>query len=170
MFRAASRRNFARLMQCPPDACCLLTPPPRMSISMSMSTNPAESAHPAADPETDADSDAGMPPQSLPDWAQETPRRRRLLSRRNLAIAIVALVVIGFVTWLNFPFIPDPVILLTRQPDLLVDSAGTGAQWTMPGALWADPVCRRCHCRTAGPARLARPHRRPAHPGRAHRL
>lgn len=100
---------------------------------MSMSTNPAESAHPAADPETDADSDAGMPPQSLPDWAQETPRRRRLLSRRNLAIAIVALVVIGFVTWLNFPFIPDPVILLTRQPDLLVDSAGTGAQWTMAG-------------------------------------
>ena len=52
----------------------------------------------------------------LPDWAQAT-RRRRAFSRRNLLIGAALFVILGFVVWLNFPFIPDPVILLTRQPD-----------------------------------------------------
>lgn len=69
----------------------------------------------------------------LPDWAQEAPRRRRFISRRNGLIAFVALVVVGFLVWINFPFIPDPVALLGRQPDAVFDSVSTGASWTMHG-------------------------------------
>ena len=68
----------------------------------------------------------------LPDWAQELPRRRRFFSRRNVIIAVLAALLIGIVTWLNFPFIPDPV-KLTRQPDAVFDSASTGSDWTMAG-------------------------------------
>ncbi len=68
----------------------------------------------------------------LPDWAQAT-RRRRAFSRRNLLIGAAIFVILGFVVWLNFPFIPDPVILLTRQPDVLLDSGSGGANWTMAG-------------------------------------
>ena len=71
--------------------------------------------------------------EALPDWAQEAPRRRRFISRRNVLIGVVAIIVIGFVVWLNFPFIPDPVILLGRQPVVVFDSASTGESWTMSG-------------------------------------
>ena len=98
---------------------------------MTMSANPPDAESPAespaasqpVQPETDA----------LPDWAQEAPRRRRFISRRNVVIGFAALVVIGFVVWLNFPFIPDPVILWGRQPEAVFDSASSGANWTMAG-------------------------------------
>ena len=41
----------------------------------------------------------------LPDWAQELPRRRRFFSRRNIIIAVFALLVLSVLVWLNFPFI-----------------------------------------------------------------
>ena len=125
-----------------------------------MSVSPTESApEPApAEPETGA---------QLPSWAQQTGRRRRLFSRRNAVIAIMALLAIGFVVWLNFPFIPDPVILLTRQPELLIDSAGTGAQWTMTGRTpgqtryapdaGVEPQGRLVWSADAGPPTLAAP-------------
>ena len=68
----------------------------------------------------------------LPEWAHEVPRRRRFISRRNIIIAVFAIVVIAVVVWLNFPFIPDPV-KLARQPDVVFDSESSGAQWTMTG-------------------------------------
>ena len=68
----------------------------------------------------------------LPEWAQELPPRRRILSRRNIAIAIFAVLVIGVVVWLNFPFIPDPV-KLARLPDRVFDSASAPGMWTMTG-------------------------------------
>lgn len=68
----------------------------------------------------------------LPDWAQKVTRRRRVLSRRNIAIAVVAVLALGVIVWLNFPFIPDPV-KLARQPDAATSSASVGEQWTMTG-------------------------------------
>ena len=103
----------------------------------------------------------------LPDWAQQAPRRRRFISRRKVAIAVVAALVIGVVVWLNFPFIPDPIILLTRQPELRFDSASTGQQWTMaartlgrtryaPDVL-SQPRGRVLWSVNTGPATLAAP-------------
>ncbi len=101
---------------------------------MTMSSNPSDtersapvedpSAHLADQPDTEV---------GLPDWAQEAPRRRRFISRRNGLIAFVAIIVIGFTVWLNFPFIPDPVILWGRQPERVFDSASAGNSWTMAG-------------------------------------
>ena len=68
----------------------------------------------------------------LPDWAHEVPRRRRFISRRNILIAVVGVLVLGIVVWLNFPFIPDP-IKLARQPDVAIGSASSGDNWTMAG-------------------------------------
>ena len=138
---------------------------------MSMSTNPTN-ANAGADTEAGAGADAPAPPESespsqaLPEWAQEVPRRRRLLSRRNALLAIGALLLIGFVVWLNFPFIPDPVIL-GRQPDATTASASSGASWTMAGRTLgqtryvpdavAEPAGRVVWSADTGPATLAAP-------------
>ncbi len=106
-------------------------------------------------------------PERLPDWAQEPPRRRRFLNRRNIIIAALAVLVIGLVVWLNFPFIPDPVILLTRQPEADFDSASTGQQWKMAGRTLGqtryapdavdEPQGRPAWSIDAGPHTLAAP-------------
>lgn len=69
----------------------------------------------------------------LPDWAQEAPRRRRFVTKRNGLIAFVGLLVIGFLVWINFPFIPDPLILWGRQPEAAFNSSSSGEAWTMHG-------------------------------------
>ena len=99
---------------------------------MTMSSNSPDAETPAATPpaeQTVSPEGADI----LPDWARETPRRRRFISRRNAVIGVIALIVIGFMVWLNFPFIPDPVILWGRQPDVVFDSASMGEAWTMSG-------------------------------------
>lgn len=103
----------------------------------------------------------------LPDWAQQAPRRRRFISRRNITIAVVVVLVIGVVVWLNFPFIPDPVILLTRQPELRFDSASTGQRWVMAARtlgqtryapdVVSEPQGRLLWSVDTGPATLAAP-------------
>ena len=96
-----------------------------------MSTTPTNTTpSPDSPPEFQPDGTESEP--LLPGWAQEVPRRRRFLSRRNVALTVVAVVVIGIVVWLNFPFIPDPV-KLARQPDVVFDSASVGQQWSMTG-------------------------------------
>ncbi len=130
-----------------------------------MSTTPTNATpSPDSPPEFQPDGTESDP--LLPDWAQEVPRRRRFLSRRNVALAVVAVVVIGIVVWLNFPFIPDPV-KLTRQPDVVFDSASDGQQWTMTGRnlgqtrfvadVLSDPRGELAWSVDAGPATLAAP-------------
>ena len=130
-----------------------------------MSTTPTNST-PSSDfpPESRPDGTESDP--LLPDWAQEVPRRRRFLSRRNIALAVVAVVVIGILVWLNFPFIPDP-IKLTRQPDVVFDSASIGPQWSMTGRnlgqtrfvadVLSEPRGELAWSVDAGPATLAAP-------------
>jgi outer membrane protein assembly factor BamB len=103
----------------------------------------------------------------LPDWAQVASRRRRIVSRRNAIIAVAALVIVGFVVWINFPFIPDPVILLGRQPGTVFDSMSTGEGWTMHGRnlgqtryasnVLDEPEGKLAWSANTGPATLAAP-------------
>lgn len=92
-------------------------------------------AHPENPPDRVPEEPVEQPQEEgqLPDWAQVAPRRRRFISRRNGLIAFVALVVIGFLVWINFPFIPDPLILWSRQPEVAFNSASSGESWTMNG-------------------------------------
>ena len=122
--------------------------------------NPSERASNEAAEHPDAEA-------YLPDWAQEAPRRRRFISRRNALIAVVAVVVIGFLVWINFPFIPDPVILLGRQPDTVFDSMSSGEGWTMHGRnlgqtryasdVLDEPQGQLAWSADTGPATLAAP-------------
>ena len=68
----------------------------------------------------------------LPDWVRQD-RRKRFLSRRNIFLIMAVVIALGFVVWLNFPFVPDPVILLSRQPDQIFGSGSIGDEWTMAG-------------------------------------
>ena len=96
-----------------------------------MSFNPSNDA-PPSDQLTEHPPEGESVDGVLPEWAQEVPRRRRFISKRNIVIAVLAVLVIGVLVWLNFPFIPDPIIL-ARQPDVIFDSASTGAAWAMTG-------------------------------------
>ena len=127
----------------------------------------------AAPPENPSERASNEPPEhpdveaDLPDWAQQAPRRRRFISRRNALIAVMALVVIGFLVWINFPFIPDPVILLGRQPDTVFDSMSSGEGWTMHGRnlgqtryasdVLDEPQGQLAWSADTGPATLAAP-------------
>ena len=96
-----------------------------------MSQNPSNSS-PSAETPPELPQDQTETDAWLPEWAHEVPRRRRFISRRNILIAVVGVLVLGIVVWLNFPFIPDP-ITLARQPDLTIGSASSGDNWTMAG-------------------------------------
>ena len=128
-----------------------------------MSSNPETPLEPpTARPTDQVDAQA-----QLPDWAKVTPRRRRFVSRRNAIIAAAAAVVVGFIVWINFPFIPDPVILWGRQPDSVFDSASANQGWTMSGRnlgqtryasdVLAEPRGRLAWSAGTGPATLAAP-------------
>lgn len=130
-----------------------------------MSTPPTNTTpSPDSPPEFQPDGTESDP--LLPGWAQEVPRRRRFLSRRNVALTVVAVVVIGIVVWLNFPFIPDPV-KLARQPDVAFDSASMSQQWTMTGRglgqtryvadVLAEPQGKLVWSAHTGPATTAAP-------------
>jgi outer membrane protein assembly factor BamB len=69
----------------------------------------------------------------FPGWALAGARRRRLFTRRRIVIAICLLFLAGFVFWLNFPFLPDPVILIFRRPTTNLTSQSMPGQWSMSG-------------------------------------
>ena len=106
-------------------------------------------------------------PTVVPDWARGASRRRRILSRRNICFGIAGLLVLGFLVWLNFPFIPDPIILLTRQPADIFASSSVGDQWRMAGRTVGQtrhaadaltvPEGRLVWSADTGPATLAAP-------------
>ena len=68
----------------------------------------------------------------VPHWA-EARRRRKWFTRRRLMLLGVLLTILGFVSWLNYPFLPDPVILLFHKPTTSVTSNSLPGQWSMVG-------------------------------------
>ena len=69
----------------------------------------------------------------LPEWAEAPRRRRKWFTRRGLAVYGVLLVLLGYIAWANYPFLPDPVILLFHKPSTSVTSASPAGQWSMVG-------------------------------------
>ena len=131
-----------------------------------MTTSPPESDNPSP-PEHSETAAEMRAPAVVPGWARGAARRRRTLSRRNVCVGIVGIIVLGFLVWLNFPFIPDPIILLTRQPADIFASSSVGDQWTMAGRTvgqtrhaadaLAVPEGRLVWSADTGPATLAAP-------------
>ncbi|MCI0867801.1 MAG: PQQ-binding-like beta-propeller repeat protein [Chloroflexi bacterium] len=74
---------------------------------------------------------------TLPRWAYVLPSDRkwynRWLTRRRLVRMGVLGLVLGFVVWINFPFLPDPVTLLFRKPTTAAASSSSPGQWSMAG-------------------------------------
>lgn len=67
----------------------------------------------------------------LPTWA--TGRRRRLLTRPRIMWLGTLAALVGLVLWLNYPFFPDPVILLSKRPTTKLSSDSLPDQWSMDG-------------------------------------
>ena len=69
----------------------------------------------------------------LPDWVEQLPSQRKWLTRRRaIRIGVIA-IVLTFVVWLNFPFLPNPIILLFNRPVTDLSSASQPGQWSMMG-------------------------------------
>jgi len=68
----------------------------------------------------------------LPQWA-EARRSRKWFTRSRLVLLGVLLTILGFFTWVNYPFLPDPVILLFHKPTSSVTSNSLPGQWSMVG-------------------------------------
>jgi outer membrane protein assembly factor BamB len=69
----------------------------------------------------------------VPEWAGPLRGRRRVFTGRRVALFSILLVFLGFVLWLNFPFIPDPVILLFKGPTASLTSDSQPSQWSTSG-------------------------------------
>ena len=69
----------------------------------------------------------------VPPWALAGVRKRKFFTRRRLLFSLCLLLVAGFVFWLNFPFLPDPAILLFRRPTTNLTSQSLPGQWSMSG-------------------------------------
>ncbi len=70
---------------------------------------------------------------NVPGWARTSPTGARgsIIGRfRWLVVALVVLIAI----WLNYPLIPNPIVLLFKQPSSNVSSISAPGQWPMRGA------------------------------------
>jgi outer membrane protein assembly factor BamB len=76
----------------------------------------------------------------LPDWATHEGKRFKWLTRRHLIMAAVSLVILGFVAWMNYPFLPDPAVILFKRPITSLSSAPLPGQWSMVG--WDSQLSR----------------------------
>ena len=75
---------------------------------------------------------AGHCPANLPRWAQ-AGRERRFFTRQRLLISGGLLLLLAFILWLNYPFLPDVRILLFNRPVTQLSSDSPAGQWTMAG-------------------------------------
>ena len=69
----------------------------------------------------------------VPEWTRAERQGRKLPSLRALAVVSLAAVLLGGLVWVNYPFIPNPVILLFNQPSTDLSSEYSPAQWPMVG-------------------------------------
>jgi len=69
----------------------------------------------------------------VPEWAGPLRGRHKPFIGRRVALLSILLAFLGFVLWLNFPFIPDPVILLFKRPTTSLTSDSQPNQWTTSG-------------------------------------
>ena len=70
--------------------------------------------------------------QVLPPWALYG-RDRRLFTRKRLIRAGIVVLVLVFLLWLNYPFLPNYRVLLFNRPVTAATSNSAPAQWTMEG-------------------------------------
>ncbi len=68
-----------------------------------------------------------------PVWATLDARRFKWFTRRHMIVAGVLFVFLIFVAWLNYPFLPDPAIILFHRPATSVTSDSLPGQWSMVG-------------------------------------
>jgi outer membrane protein assembly factor BamB len=54
-------------------------------------------------------------------------------TRRRLAVYAVLLGLLSYIAWANYPFLPDPVVLLFHRPGTAVTSGSTLGEWSMVG-------------------------------------
>ena len=105
-------------------------------------TQGTETPSPEGEGAQDGEQSAGY---AVPDWAQPTDARRRRASRRagwrdwrtmprGRLLWPVAVILVLFAVWSNYPFVPNPWVALFRQPSGNVSAASGPQQWAMYGA------------------------------------
>lgn len=70
---------------------------------------------------------------SVPRWAQ-SPRTRTRAPLRRWLVRLAAVLLGAAALWFNYPFIPNPVVLLFKQPSSGITSISSLDRWSMQGA------------------------------------
>ena len=69
----------------------------------------------------------------LPPWAEQLPSQQKWLNRKRVIRFGIIATVLTFLIWLNYPFLPDPAIILFKRPTTDLSSASQPGQWSMIG-------------------------------------
>ena len=69
----------------------------------------------------------------LPSWVEQLPSQQKWLTRGRAIRIGVILIVLSFLVWLNYPFLPNPVTLIFKRPVTDLSSASQPGQWSMMG-------------------------------------
>ena len=73
----------------------------------------------------------------LPIWVNDetslASHRKRHFTRRRLALFGGLIFVLSFVAWLNFPFVPNPLVTLFKNPTSNLTSRSLPGQWSSVG-------------------------------------
>ena len=69
----------------------------------------------------------------LPSWVEQLPSQQKWLTRGRAIRIGVIVIVLSFLLWLNYPFLPNPVTLIFKRPVTDLSSASQPGQWSMMG-------------------------------------
>ncbi|MFQ6031082.1 MAG: PQQ-binding-like beta-propeller repeat protein, partial [Dehalococcoidia bacterium] len=69
---------------------------------------------------------------SVPEWAHVLPDHK-FFTRKRLIGAGITILLLVLVAWVNYPFLPNPIILIFNRPSTDLSSTSAAGQWSMNG-------------------------------------
>ncbi|MCI0823413.1 MAG: PQQ-binding-like beta-propeller repeat protein [Chloroflexi bacterium] len=68
-----------------------------------------------------------------PRWADIIPSNQKWLTKRRVLRIAIALILLVALVWFNYPFVPNPMILLFKKPTTNLASSTLPGQWSTAG-------------------------------------
>jgi len=69
----------------------------------------------------------------MPRWGYILPSNQKWLTKRRVFRIVIALILLVALVWFNYPFVPNPIILLFKKPTTNLASSTLPGQWSVAG-------------------------------------